>query len=164
MAPSDMVFDPETHMGYGDVKVNNTSNPQYIAAYIKASKTDPFWKGVTVYLGTTGLDLCPVAAMLNYMVRRGKQPGPIFLYQDHRPLTRARLVAELRDALQAAGFDSRKFAGHSFRIGAATTASLQGIQDSTIKMLGRWQSSAYTIYIRTPPKSLASLSKQLVGH
>ena len=71
VAPSDMDFDPETHMGYGDVKVNNTSNPQYIAAYIKASKTDPFRKGVTVYLGTTGLDLCPVAATLNYMVRRG---------------------------------------------------------------------------------------------
>ena len=41
--------------------------------------------------------------------------------------------------------DSHKYAGHSYRIGAATTASLCGIQDSTIKMLGRWQSSAYTL-------------------
>ena len=115
-----------------------------------------------VYLGTTGADLCPVAAMLDYMVRRGNHLGPMFLFENHRALTRARLVTELREALQTAGYDPQKYAGHSYHIGAATTASLCGIQDSTIKMLGRWQSSAYTLYIKTPPSSLIPISKQLV--
>ena len=142
--------------------VDNTEKPQYITVRIKASKTDPFRKGTTVYLGITGTDLCPVAAILDYMVRRGNHPGPMFQFQDHRPLTQALLVAELREALKAVGYDPHKYAGHSYRIGAATTASLCGIQDSTIKMLGRWQSSAYTLYIQTPPSSLIPLSKTLV--
>ena len=162
MAPSDRNFDPNTHLSYTDVMVDNTEKPQYITVRIKASKTDPFRKGTTVYLGTTGTDLCPVAAILDYMVRRGNHPGPMFQFQDHRPLTRARLGAELREALKAVGYDPHKYVGHSYRIGAATTASLCGIQDSTIKMLGRWQSSAYTLYIQTPPSSLIPLSKKLV--
>ena len=54
---------------------------------IKGSKTDSFCKGTTVYLGTTGTDLGPAAAILDYMVRRGNHPGPMFQFQDHPPLT-----------------------------------------------------------------------------
>ena len=50
----------------------------------------------------------------------------------------------------------------SFRIGAATTAASQGIQDSVIKMLGRWQSSAYILYICTPHIAFCEISTRLV--
>ena len=50
----------------------------------------------------------------------------------------------------------------SFCIGAATTAARCGIPDSTIKMFGQWESSAYMLYIRTPCETLASISKVLV--
>ena len=69
--------------------------------------------------------------------------------------TKAKFVALVKGALTRARVDSSKYAGHSFHIGAATTAHLQGIEDATIiKMLGRWDSSAY---IRTPHNRLASL-------
>ena len=111
VASSDRDFDPSVHLCYTDVTVDDIKVPHYIAVQIKASKTDPVRKGWTIYLGTTGANLCPVAAMLNYMVRRGNHPGPMFMFPNKQALTRARLVTKLREALQTAGFDPRKYAG-----------------------------------------------------
>ncbi len=53
----------------------------------------------------------------------------MFRYQDGRYLTRQRLVTELRQVLDKAGLYQSKYCGHSFRIGAATTAAERGIED-----------------------------------
>lgn len=58
--------------------------------------------------------------------------------------------------------DTQLYNTHSFRIGAATVARNAGMSIVDIKSLGRWKSDAYQHYIRTSPKELASLSKQLV--
>ena len=47
----------------------------------------------------------------------------------------------VRLALLRANLPADNYAGHSFRIGATTTAASSGIEDSTIQTLGRWQSS-----------------------
>ena len=69
----------------------------------------------------------------------------------------------LKDALSQLGVDHTQFNGHSFRIGAATTAAQKGIQDSTIEMLGRWQSAAYLRYVQTPRSQLIPVSARLVS-
>ena len=130
---------------------------------IKASKTDPFRMGVSVYLGTGGGVLCPVSSVLDYMVRRGSAAGPFFTYADGRLLTRQRFVKAVRRAMDQAGVDSSRYAGHSFRIGAATAAAQCGLQDSLIKTLGRWESAAYTVYVRTPCETLCAVSRTLAG-
>ena len=78
-------------------------------------------------------------------------------------MTRDFFVTAIREALTKAGLNAGEYAGHSFRIGAATTAAQQGLQDSLIKTLGRWQSSAYTLYIRTPRETLTRVAKLLVN-
>ena len=98
--------------------------------------------------------LCAVVANVAYMVARGNSPGPYFLFADGRSLTRDRFVQAVRGALAASGVNPAGFSGHSFRIGAATTAAANGVSDSLIKTMGRWESLAYTLYIRTPREQL----------
>lgn len=145
-----------------DVAIDCHTNPKIMKVRIKASKTDPYRQGVDIYLGRTQKDLCPLVAMLAYLAVRGSQMGPLFTFKDGKPLTRQKLVLQLRQALKAVGIDDTKYSGHSFRIGAATTAAAVGVEDSTIQMLGRWKSSAYLSYIRTPRDQLAAISHRLV--
>ena len=83
-------------------------------------------------------------------------------FADGHFLSQEQFVSSVRSALQAAGVEALDYAGHSFRIGAATTAALSGVQDSLIKTLGRWESSAYMLYIRTPREALCAVSRSLV--
>ena len=61
MVPSDSAFDPTVHLSVADISVDSHSRSKYIAVNIKASKTDPFKRGVTIYLGRTHGQICPVA-------------------------------------------------------------------------------------------------------
>ena len=128
----------------------------------KAIKTDPFRQGVNIFLGQSKQEICPVAALLSYMALRGNAQGPLFLYDDGTSLSRNRLVREVKRALTEAERDCTGFRGHSFRIGVATTAKARGLDDSTIKALGRWKSTAFESYIRIPGSSLAGFSQSLV--
>ncbi len=65
-------------------------------------------------------------------------------------------------ALSAAGVDAAHCSGHSFRIGVAMTAFGQGVPDVLIKTIGRWESSVYTLYIRTPKEQLCAVARSLV--
>ena len=42
---------------------------------IKQSKTNPIGQGNVVSVGLTGQDICPVKALLPYLVARGAQPS-----------------------------------------------------------------------------------------
>ena len=159
--PSDTSFDEGAHLGFKDVAVDCVHRPQVIRVHLKASKTDPFRVGIDIFIGKTYNKLCPVTAVLAYMVERGAGPGPFFRFQDGKPLTRMRFVTKIKEALTAAGMDCTAYSGHSFRSGAATTAAKQGISDAAIKMLGRWRSSAYQLYVQTPREQLAAYSQSL---
>ena len=67
----------------------------------------------------------------------------------------------VRAALQKAGVKDQDYCGHSFRIGAATTAARKGVEDSIIKTLGRWESVAYLQYVRIPREQLAGYAQVL---
>ena len=135
VVPSDRAFKPTVHLAYADVRIDSQVSPRMLEVRLKASKTDPFQRGVTIYIGRMRDGLCPVAVALDYMVQRGSGQGPLFLFEDGRYLTRERFVVAVRMALRKAGLDPTRYAGHSLRITAATSAAQRGIQDSLIK---RW--------------------------
>ncbi len=161
--PSDEDFDPTMHLTRSDIALDDPLRPGVVRVHIKQSKTDPFRKGIYLYIGRTNSDLCPVTALLGYLVTRGQRPGPLFVFKDGRLLTRQRLVSAVREALAVAGLDQSQYCGHSFRIGAATTAASRGLEDSVIKTLGRWRSLAYLDYVRIPREQLASYSRILAA-
>ena len=156
-------FDQRHHLSWGDVAVDDTSNPSIIKVHLKRSKCDQLQRGVDVCLGRVGGDLCPVAAVMLYVSRRGPVPGCFFLFGDGSPLTKARFVGRIREALRVAGVPAEGYSGHSFRIGAATTAALAGVEDSAIRMLGRWNSDAFRSYVHTPRDRLAGYSAVMGG-
>ena len=78
--PSDSAYDPSMHLSWGDLAVDAPENPTVLSVLLKASKTDPFRKGITLYIGQVPSDLCPVSAMLAYLLLRGRRNAypPLF--------------------------------------------------------------------------------------
>ena len=93
------------HSPVNDIAIDSADSPSLIQVSIKQSKTDPFRKGVQLFLAKTGKNICPITAIMPYLALRVH-----------------------------------------------------------IKMLGRWKSNAYQLYVRTPREKLALLSKQLVSN
>ena len=58
--------------------------------------------------------------------------------------------------------DPMQYAGHTYRIGATTTAASVGLPPWLIKTLGRWTSDCYERYIRLPDSLLSEVSTRLV--
>ena len=66
------------------------------------SKTNQYKHGTFVYMATTHNELCPVAAVLSYLVHHPSGEGPLFQFSDGSPLTRAKFMPEFRKALSSA--------------------------------------------------------------
>ena len=162
--PDSSSYDSSVHLNFADIAFDNSSSPNMVRITLKCSKTDPFQQGVSIHIGKTGHTLCPVTALLNYLMIRGNSTGLLFHFKDNTPLTKSKFTSKFRDLLTQAGMDSSLYAGHSFRIGAATTAAAKGVEDSLIQTLGRWKSSAYLLYVRLPPGNLAAISRILANN
>ena len=126
--------------------------------HLPTSKTDPFRRGIDIHVFRTNTSTCPVMAMQRYLGIR-EQAGALssdhlFITNTGQVVSRHIFLFYLRKALTRAGFESKHYSGHSFRIGAATTAAAQRIESHLIMRLGRWSSDAYRVYIRTPLSTL----------
>ena len=150
------------HLSWGDMTYDHASEPSMMKVHLRSSKCDQYGKGADVFVGKTGNTLCPVAACLAYLTVRGKtEPGAFLLKSDRQPLLKPVFVSELRKALGALGLHQAAYAGHSFRICAATAAAAAGVEDSTIQLMGRWNSAAFLGYIKLPALSLRRLPREL---
>ncbi|CAC5381129.1 unnamed protein product [Mytilus coruscus] len=105
----------------------------YAILHLKTSKTDPFRKGV----------------------------NPLFVKENGSALDRDFFIRSLRQVLDICGYNSSLYNGHSFRIGASTSAGSVNIQDHLIKTLGRWSSDSYCRYIRISKDTIRKAQKSL---
>ena len=67
--PDQNSYDPQVHLNSQDISADNPTAPSLLKVQIKASKTDPFCQGVSVCVGKTNNSLCPVSAILAYLIQ-----------------------------------------------------------------------------------------------
>ncbi|XP_065195660.1 uncharacterized protein LOC135827065 [Sycon ciliatum] len=154
-------FDPRFDAAGDSVKIAYHGGKPALQFVVKRSKTDPFARGMTLYIGPATPQYCPVVAMVEDS-SRSKPPllQPLFRFMS--ALTRRRFTAKLRALLQLSGVSNvAEYSGHSFRIGAATTAVANGVPLWKIRAMGRWQRDCVLRYIRTDPSDLLSVSRAL---
>jgi hypothetical protein len=79
--------------------------------------------------------------------------GPYFCHFDGSPLTQFQFnaVHVLQKALAFIGLEGTCIKGHSFRIGAASSAAQLRVAKTDIQSMGRWRSDASLSYVRPLP-------------
>ena len=129
--------------------VNITDNAASMHVTLRYSKTDQAGIGTCIQIkAIPNSPLCPVAAMVNYLAARPLSSHYLFIHFDGKQLTRFQFQAVLQKAVAHLDLPHCNYTSHSFRIGAATTAAMNGVDAETIKRYGRWASDCYLRYIR----------------
>ena len=102
-------------------------------------------------------------ALKTYFLHWPITSGPLFIHASGKPKKKPTLTIKTWQLLTQVGFNALDYAGHSYRIGAATTAAEAKLLSWLIKTLGRWSSDCYERYIKTPPSTLSGVSAMLVN-
>jgi hypothetical protein len=156
-------FDPSCHLTRGSISfLPSFDDASSVSLTLPASKTDPFRKGITIYIAAVEVPTCAVRALQFLFTADPRPPcAPLFCNADGSPFRYSVFVDSLRSLLLSAGFDPTPFAGHSFRRGAATAAANAGFTEYEIQMLGRWQSDSYKLYVESSRSRILNLSARL---
>ena len=97
----------EPMLSASDISNDRREKSCVLIVHLKRSKTDPFGVGAYLHLGHADDDiLCSVSAVLAYMAVRPPGPDPLFHFHDGSPLSRARQVQHVRQALSQAGLNT----------------------------------------------------------
>ena len=96
----------------------------------------------------------PLKAMEKYVTKRRSMWGVtedsvLFAREDGTPINRDWFNNILHKLLDPLILDARdSFTGHSFRAGISTLMKAAGMEESDIKIWGRWSSQAYQLYCK----------------
>jgi hypothetical protein len=160
--PDATLFNHAIHLCLDDVEICYPE--RYFKLKLKVSKTDKFSTGTIVHIGCSRKLVCSYCSMCTYVANRQNTApsSPLFMDNSGHILTKSMFASATKLLLALLGYDPVKYSGHSFRAGAATTGADKGFDDWQLKMLGRWASNAYNIYLRNP-KVVASFASILAS-
>lgn len=95
--------------------------------------------------------LCPVVAWRLWKSSAPRTESlPLFSYRTSggiKWITHSKLVGRLRELLGAAGFNPKRYSGHSLRRGGAEFSARLGLSHLVIQLRGDWKSQAYLRYV-----------------
>lgn len=114
-------------------------------------------QGQNIYWSKQNGPADPEDALANHF--RVNNPGDddhLFSYitkGKRRPLTKSAFLTRLKKAAKDANLDPLQ--GHGIRIGATLEYLLRGVPVEAVKIMGRWASEAFTIYLRKHAQIMA---------
>ena len=135
-------------LGLSDVRFEGHDQSTMIIK-LRFSKTDQQGNSASLrFRRNPNSQLCPLRCLSQYLSMRPPVGDCLFVHADGSPLTAYQFRHILKKGLEALGVPTLGFSGHSFRIGAATSAALNGLSIPVVQSLDRWKSSAVNWYIR----------------
>lgn len=137
----------------------SAATPLYVTTFFIPSTKSSTNNGETTQWAEQRGPCDPRAAMLNHL--RVNNPSPddhIFTYTNPKtrklvPLTRSAFLTRVNTALAARGHSPIK--GHCLRIGGVLEWLLRGLSFEVVKVMGRWASDAFIVYLRKRSAVLA---------
>ena len=148
--PDNVLFDSSKHLSVSDLRLYR--DEKMFSLTLKQSKTDRTGKGVEVYVGCSSNVVCAYCLMVDFMDRRSSYvaTSPLFADKNIPVLRKSVFINATRLVLSTLGLDPSCYSGHSYRAGSATSGADNGFNPWELKMLGRWSSECYQIYLRNP--------------
>ena len=143
MLPDATPFDASKHLTAADIAVDSHHDPTNSVCAHQKIKDGSVWRGHHDLLGKDVISNLPCHSHPQLSSHPSR---PLFVTADSKPVTKQRFIRKIREVLAKAGIDASGYKGHSFRIGAATTAAACGLNEGMSKTLGRWASSAYQVH------------------
>ncbi len=154
-AASSNLFNSARDISFSDL----TFHPSHYSLFLKHSKT----KGAcTIVIERTDSFFCLYKAMIRYIrLRSSFNSSPFFLTPGNDPMSKIWFLQQFKRVLLQCNLSPQHYSGHSFRIGAATSAAMQGVSSASLQQLGCWSSTAYSSYIRPDASSILAAQRSL---
>ncbi|KAK0154281.1 hypothetical protein N1851_003636 [Merluccius polli] len=134
--------------GYLSPSTDEVLESMFLLAFFGFLRCSEFTASTLLYDPSRHASVSDISVLssdtLVYFLKRSKTNQS----ETGRVATRSWFHHHFRQILSRSGIPPEPYSGHSFRIGAASTTSRQGIPDNITKILGRWSSTAYLTYVR----------------
>ena len=123
-----------------------------------AFKTNPFRQDVTLFILDTNDETCVVRA-LRYLFNKWSTSLFSSLFAIDESFIRRTIIYNLRLTLRFSDL-SDHYSNHFFRRGTVITARLTDLSEDEIKLLNRWKSNFYRLYIKTHSVYILAASRR----
>ena len=148
--------------------VTKPSSDMYLI-FVRKTKTIQFGERILriPFVASTTGSLCPVRALNNLMIVGSRKiSDPLFSYRcgnQVRWWTHESFTKKLRTLLFRAGYNSKRYTGHSFRRGGATYGFQRGLTMEQVKQRGDWASAAVNNYVYFSLDEINKIASVLVN-
>lgn len=154
--PNLKAFDPGRHVKRSDVTDGEDREGNKVSViFLPWTKVAP--EGEDIYFAKQGGASDPTEALANHL-RVNELPSNMHLFayktdKGPRVLTRTTFTKRLNEIARGLDIGNLKF--HGIRIGSVLEYLLRGIPIEVVKVMGRWGSDAFAIYLRKHAAVLA---------